>query len=274
MSKFVIKIGGSFLTKKALSGDFPATLDQIVTEGGKFIEKTRLESISREIREVMQNHRLMVVHGAGPFGHALVERILEGGSMDVPDVHESMLILNEAVRSALEENGIDSITLSPMNFVDYDGQFRTERLVFGMKTEAASGRVPISHGDIVRTVNGFGSLGEYEVISGDRVAMDLALGWHADSVIMVTDTDGILDQDPSIAEGKRIPRIGFQECLDLLMGRGAKGADVTGGIAQKVISCRGTINSGIPLRIISGLKRGNLLSASENADVGTTIEPG
>jgi isopentenyl phosphate kinase len=216
----------------------------------------------------------MIVHGAGPFGHALVEMILSGASIDVPDVHRSMLVLNEAVNAILRNRGMNPITLSPMDYVDYDEDFSTKNLVHGMTRATDSGKLPVSHGDIVRARVQSGRLGEYEVISGDRVASDLAIGWRADSVIMVTDTDGVLDRDPAIAMGRRIPRIGYQECLDLLRGRGAKGADVTGGIAQKVVSCREPILSGIPLKIISGLTPGNLLSATEDADVGTTIRPG
>jgi isopentenyl phosphate kinase len=274
MSKLIIKIGGSFLTKKARSGDFPTTIEGIISHGEDFIETKRLDSISREIADVNKKHRIMIVHGAGPFGHALVERILSGAPIDVPDVHESMLVLNEAVNAILRKRGIDSITLSPLDYVEYDGDFSTANLVTGMTGEADLGKLPVSHGDIVRARSESGRLGDYEVISGDRVASDLAIGWRADSVIMVTDTDGILDKDPAIANGQRIPGIGYQECLDLLRGRGTKGADVTGGIAQKVVSCRQPILSGIPLKIISGLEYGDLLSATEGADVGTTIRPG
>jgi isopentenyl phosphate kinase len=274
MSKLIIKIGGSFLTKKAQSGGFPTTVDGIISQGDNFIEKERLESISLEIAEAFKKHRIMIVHGAGPFGHALVERILSGASIEVPDVHRSMLFLNGAVYSILRNRGMNPITLSPMDYVEYDGDFTINSLVSGMTSATDSGKLPVSHGDIVRARAQSGRLGEYEVISGDRVASDLAIGWRADSVIMVTDTDGILDRDPAVAKGQRIPAIGYQECLGLLRGRGAKGADVTGGIAQKVVSCREPILSGIPLKIISGLGQGNLLSATEGADVGTTIRPG
>jgi isopentenyl phosphate kinase len=274
MSKLIIKIGGSFLTKKAHSGVFPTTIDGIISQGDKFIEKKRLESISQEIADISKKHQIMIVHGAGPFGHALVEKIMSGASIDVPDVHRSMLVLNEAVNTILRNRGMTPITLSPIDYVEYDGDFSTSTLVSEMTSEIGSGNLPVSHGDIVRVKTGSGRIDGYEVISGDRVASDLALGWQVDSVIMVTDMDGILDRDPAISKGERIPEIRFQECLDLLRGRGSKGADVTGGIAQKVVSCREPILSGIPLKIISGLEYGNLLSASEDGDVGTTIKPG
>jgi isopentenyl phosphate kinase len=274
MSKLIIKIGGSFLTKKANSGDFPINIEEIISQAEDFIETKRLESVSLEIAEISKKHRIMIVHGAGPFGHALVERILAGASIDVPDVHRSMLVLNEAIKRNLRDQDMIPITLSPMEYVEYDGDFSTGSMVTEMIKEASSGKLPVSHGDIVRTRSKSGRLGDYEVISGDRIASDLAIGWRADYVIMVTDTDGILDQDPAIGNGRRIPVIGYKECLDLLRGRGAKGADVTGGIGQKVVSCREPILSGIPLKIISGLEYGNLLSATEGANVGTTIRPG
>ena len=274
MSRLVIKIGGSFLTKKARSGNFPETIDRIQSDGARFIENERLKSISEEIREVKRKNHVMVTHGAGPFGHALVEKIFSGAPIDVLDVHRSMLVLNDAVRLSLQTQGLDCITLSPLDFVEYDGEFRTGKLVSSMEKEASSGRLPISHGDIVRATTSPGRLGNYEVISGDVVARDLAVDWRADSVIMITDTDGILDRDPALGKGRRIPNIGYQSCLDLLSGRGGKGADVTGGIAQKVVCCQEPILMGIPLKIISGVEPGQLTSASEDEDVGTTIDSG
>jgi isopentenyl phosphate kinase len=274
MSKLVIKIGGSFLTKKAMSEEFPGTLDLILSEGRAFIEEERLKSISVEVQAVCRKHQVMIIHGAGPFGHALVDRILSGASIETLDVHRSMLFLNDALRAALHGIGVNGVTTSPLDCVLFDGKFRTGELTARMMELAKCGNVPISHGDIVRSSGMAGRLGDYEVISGDVVARDLSLDWRADSVIMVTDTDGILDRDPAISGGKRIPRIEYHKCIEVLRGRAGRGADVTGGILQKVTSCREPIFSDIPLKIISGLKRGNLTAAAEGAPVGTTIESG
>ena len=54
MSKLIIKIGGSFLTKKAQSGDFPTTVEGIISHGEDFIETKRLESAAREIVDVAE----------------------------------------------------------------------------------------------------------------------------------------------------------------------------------------------------------------------------
>ncbi len=272
MSKLVVKIGGSFLTKKGLSDAFPTTIGEIRNRRGRFIEMHRLNSISREIHAISSEHEMMVVHGAGPFGHALVERILSGNSIDPALVHESMLVLNSEVSTQLSRLGFECETTSPFDEVLFDGQYLTTRLVSKMKGDGTSGKLPLSHGDLVPTRAGKGRVGAYEVISGDVVARDLAVGWPAERVIMVTDVDGILDRDPALAAGDRIPRIGYNDCLDLLRDREGKGADVTGGIAYKIISCKASISMGMPLQIISGIKKGQLVAASEGADVGTTIE--
>ena len=214
----------------------------------------------------------MLVHGAGPFGHALVERIQSGTAMDPVDVHRSVLILNSDVRLELSNMGFRCKTASPFNTVEFDGEFHTDELVYAMKGHEEEGSLPISHGDIVPTSSCSGRMGNYEVISGDVITCDLALGWSADMIIMITDLDGILDRDPKVGPGRRIPKIGYSECLDLLKGRSRKGADVTGGIAQKIVYCKKPIYSGIPLQIISGNKKGDLLAACEGGDAGTIVE--
>lgn len=272
MPKIVIKIGGSFLTKKSRSNLFPTSLEEIRAQRDNFVEWGGLDSLSKEIREITRTDKIMIVHGAGPFGHSLVQRSLSGLSIDPTTIHRSMLILNSAVLQGLSEAGLRPRTTSPFDTVQFDGTFRTSRLVSAMRNDVDAGLVPVSHGDVVPAVSAPGRLGSYEVISGDIVVRDLALAWPADRLIMVTDMDGILDRDPSKGRGRRIPRISQADCLALLKGRDAKGADVTGGIAEKIASCEEPIRSGIPLHIISGRKSGDLLKAARGARVGTVVE--
>ncbi len=272
MPKLVIKIGGSFLTKKSRSDLFPTSIEEIRAQRDRFVEWGGLESISKEIREIAGANRIMIVHGAGPFGHSLVQRSLSGPRIDPRTIHHSMLVLNSAVLQGLSEAGLKARTTSPFDTVQFNGTFHTGRLVSAMRKHADAGLVPVSHGDVVAAISAPGRLGSYEVISGDIVVRDLAVNWPADRLIMVTDMDGILDRDPSEGRGRRIPRISQADCLCLLKGRGAKGADVTGGIAQKIASCEEPIRSGIPLHIISGNKRGDLLGAARGAAVGTVVE--
>jgi isopentenyl phosphate kinase len=272
MTRLVLKIGGSFLTKKTLSEAFPSTIGEIERQKDLFIELDALESICEEIRKVAENHRVAIVHGAGPFGHALVERIRAGAPIDPRDVHSSMLVLNAVVSLSLSRKGIDATTVSPFDTVEANEGFDTDRLVSLMSRRAEEG-VPLSHGDLVPSPSSSSPLGPYKVISGDLVASHLAISWPADKVIMVTDLDGILDRDPALGPGSRIPRVGYEETIALLRGRGRKGADVTGGIMEKVVSCRRPILAGTPLQIISGKLKGDLRAASDGAEVGTIIEP-
>jgi len=274
MPKLVIKIGGSFLTKKSNSDLFPTSIEEIRTQRDRFVEWGGLDSLSKEIREIARTSQIMIVHGAGPFGHSLVQRSLAGLKIEPEIIHRSMLVLNSAVLQGLSEAGLKTKTTSPFDTVQFNGTFRTSKLVSAMRKDAEAGLVPVSHGDVVAAISAPGRLGRYEVISGDIVVRDLALAWPADRLIMVTDMDGILDRDPSEGRGRRIPRISQADCLSLLGGRSTKGADVTGGIAQKIASCEEPIRSGIPLHIISGRKRGDLLGAARGAAVGTVVEAG
>jgi isopentenyl phosphate kinase len=271
MMRVVIKIGGSFITRKSESDAFPSKLEDIRGRGKEFIEDGRLRSIASEIAQVHADHGIMLVHGAGPFGHALVKRIREGEGIRVGDVHQSMLVLNSAVMGALAEAGVPGVARCPFDFARFDGDYLTADLTSRMTRDLAKSLVPVSHGDLV-PASASGSLGGYEVISGDVVARDLALAWPADRIVMVTDMDGILDRDPREGAGRTIDRLGYEECLRILKHRSPPGADVTGGIIQKIRDCRDPIFSGTPLQIISGLRPGHLASASRGEGAGTIIE--
>jgi len=270
-SKIVIKIGGSFLTRKDLSDIFPTTLEHIRSQRDRFLRLGPLESVIDEIIRASVQHRFLVVHGAGPFGHALVQRFRSGTEMDPRDIHKSMVILNSALLSAFSRRGFPAQTVSPFDTAKFDGEFHTEKLTSSMLGCARKGILPISHGDIVPAPGRLGSVNGYEVISGDLIARDLALAWPADRIVMVTDLDGILDRDPKLGEGGRIPTIGLDECLRLLRGRSGPSADVTGGIGGKILACRDAISAGIPLQIVSGLVGGNLTAACDGKDAGTVV---
>ncbi len=269
--RVVIKIGGSFITRKSESDAFPSRLRDIRDRGMEFIEGGRLRAIASEIAQIHADHGIMLVHGAGPFGHALVKRIRKGEDIEVDDVHRSMLVLNSAVMGALAEAGVPAVTRSPFDFARFDGEYLTADLTSRMMKDLADSVVPVSHGDLIHAST-HGSLGNFEVVSGDVVARDLALAWPADRVIMITDMDGILDRDPREGAGETIGRLGYDECLSILKHRSPRGADVTGGIIEKIRSCRESILGGTPLQIISGLHPGHLSSASRGEEVGTIIE--
>jgi isopentenyl phosphate kinase len=269
--RVVIKIGGSFITRKSESDAFPSRLRDIRDRGNEFIEGPRLRAIASEIAQAHADHGIMLVHGAGPFGHALVKRIRAGEGIGGDDVHQSMLVLNSAVVEALAEAGVPAVTRSPFDFARFDGKYLTADLTSRMERDLADSLVPVSHGDLIRA-SAPGSVGDFEVISGDVVARDLALAWPADRIVMVTDIDGILDRDPSQGAGETMGRLGYEECLSILKHRSPRGADVTGGIVEKIRNCREPIFGGTPLQIISGLRPGHLASASRGEEVGTIIE--
>ncbi len=272
MSSIVVKIGGSFLTAKSESHRFPLNIEEIRSQAREFLNLGRLKGISRDIRHILESHRILLVHGAGPFGHAMVEGLKSGYDIDPMHIHASMLVLNEFVIRALTDIGVLCERVSPMDSVLHRGKFHTDRLVKEMVSKERSGILPVSHGDIVPSKNG--EIDGHQVISGDLVVRDLSLSWPADRLIMVTDMNGILDTDPRKGEGRTIPRITLDKCTDLLKGRSGKGSDVTGGILQKVISCAEPISAGIPVQIISDEINNALIAACNGQEVGTIIEPG
>jgi len=272
LPKIVVKLGGSFLTRKSESDSFPIDIRLIEQAAPSFVFLDRLRRISAETGDLLSGQSLMLVHGAGPFGHALVDGYRSGIEVTPVDIHGSMLVLNRLVMKSLGETGIRSETVSPFDTVEHRGEFVTGELSSRMKDLERRGIVPVSHGDVVPSDSG--GIDGYEVVSGDTIACDISLSWKARKIIMVTDMDGILDVDPREGTGKTIPQIGYEECVRMLRGRGRKGSDVTGGIAQKIISCERPIRAGIPLHIISGIRYGNLSAACAGEPVGTVVREG
>ena len=274
MEKIVIKIGGSAFTEKSVDY-FPLTLQEIRERRKEFI---RFDVLKREIREIYEAgvFPLVVINGAGPFGHYLVS------NWDLLDekeiVHESVAYLNRIVVDYFKRFGIKTKSIAPFHTCKYlgNGNFDIIKLYELAKPFLESNEKVIvsTYGDIVKPVEGVsGSLGDYHVISGDDLAILLADLWKADKIIMVIDEDGVYDRNPKkFEDANLIKTIGSSEKLDFLFT--SERIDVTGGIAKKVEKLQKAAERGIKGQIINGLKKGYLKRALLGDErIGTLILP-
>lgn len=208
----VLKLGGSVITRK----DTPETIDESALERAA-------ETLGRT------DDRLVVVHGAGSFGHHHAAKYgvstTEGTHDDaaVRAIHGSMKRLNAGVIEAFSDFGLTAVPIHPFSAASraVDGTLRIEN--HGVETMLGEGFVPVLHGDVV--------VHEREgatILSGDELVVWLAEALSADRVGLCSSVPGVYDTDGNVIE-----RIESFDAVAEAVGE-SDVTDVTGGMAGKV----------------------------------------
>jgi isopentenyl phosphate kinase len=212
----VLKLGGSVITEK----DRPETLDGAALGAAA-------DAVADALHDDASD--LVVVHGAGSFGHHYADA--HGVSTDVgtrdpaavTDIHGAMKTLNELVLSRLHDREVPAVPVHPLSAGHRDGDGTLTLPAGQAATMLAEGFVPVTHGDVIAH-EGSGMT----ILSGDEVVVSLARQLDADRVGLCSTVPGVLDSD-----GDVIPTVEtFDDVADVLGGSDA--ADVTGGMAGKV----------------------------------------
>jgi isopentenyl phosphate kinase len=258
----ILKIGGSVITKKS--------------ESLLEVEQDNLDRISREITEakVKLKCRLVVVHGAGPFGHMFAEKYNLTAGIKGPqsvrgacETHASMESLNARVVEALCRAGLNAIAFQP----SAGGIMENRQLVY-FPVEAlgdllAFDFIPVSYGDVLLDIKT-----GINILSGDHLVAYLALKLNASRIVIATDVSGIYDGDPTKNPEAQLVREITAQNVGKIAISGSRGVDVTGGMSRKVKELLGVADSGIKSQVVSGLVPGELKAALlGNQQLGTTI---
>jgi len=244
----VIKLGGSAITDK--SGFRKANLGNI----GK---------LAKALAQVWRggDRDLVVVHGAGSFGHALVLKhgIDEGVKTDpqrlgFAQTHASCSELSLLIVDALIAEGIPAISIPPSAII----RQKEKRITFFqegvVKGYLSSGYLPVLYGDMVPDETLGGS-----VCSGDQIMA--WLGRDAEFLVFATDVDGVLDD-----KGEVIPDITKDNFDEVSKHLRETGNDVTGAMKGKIRELLGLgmasyiMNANHPERLIAVLKKEKTVS--------------
>ena len=260
----ILKIGGSVITNKD-SNRFEIRRDEI----GRIASEIGAARAARPMR-------LVLVHGAGPFGHTMVTNYGIAEGVGVPKgiegfvrTHNSMQDLKYVLMCILRDKGLLGFPIQPSACIR---QKRRELISFDTAIIAGlldldDGIVPILYGDMVLDE----SIGA-SVVSGDAIVAHLAPALRADRVLMGTDVEGVFEGDPKTdPAAASIPTISAEN-LDRVMEsvRGATTVDVTGGMQKKLIEIRDKLG-GIGVKIFDALAPGNVERALLGRQVGTEI---
>ncbi|MEM3756018.1 MAG: isopentenyl phosphate kinase [Thermoplasmatales archaeon] len=204
----LLKIGGSVITDKSKY---------------RKIKRRNLQSLCSEIAG---RDDIIIVHGAGSFGHVLALKYgleqpgpVQGKEMEISRVTSDVSYLNNVFVRTMLNNGIHSVGIPPHSI--YSGaEINTEIVEEYFKSKI----IPVLYGDVVVWGNHF------RIISGDEIMVHLAKKFKPESTVFVTDVDGLYDYDPKVRkDAKLIREIRVKDLPNM-----GEGNDATGSMPGKV----------------------------------------
>lgn len=250
-SLIVFKLGGSALTDKS----------RIYTP-----RLRNLRQAAKEIAGVCKTHSVILVHGAGSFGHIPVEKYklahgfkspkqLEGLAITKSKLLEWEMILNKAF---LKEK-IPLVPLFASDFVVAENGRILSADLRPLQTWLRLGCVPTIGGDIVPD-----SKQGFSILSGDQLAVHLAVKFKAKRLIFGTDVDGIFDSNPKLNHKAKLllnlTNLSASQLLTKATSRTTP--DVTGGMAGKISEALNATRAGISVCFVNLTKNGRLRNAA------------
>lgn len=256
MGTVVVKVGGSVLTDKNREGTF---------------FRERMVKLAWEMRNAHDG--LVLVHGAGSFGHPLAKRAgLKNGIKDSKQVNAASKVsgdvrrLNSMVCSAMESAGLAPMQVSTSSVVRNSNGALSQLNIQPYKDFLSSGFTPVSFGDVVPDDR----LG-VSICSGDPLACEIAQDIGASRIIFAVDVDGIYSKPPDQKGATLQRRLTSSGLADITAGDSA-GIDVTGGMGGKVKEIQSAVSAGMEVVVLNGNKSGLLeLALAGKEFMGTII---
>lgn len=244
----ILKVGGSVLTDKTR------------------LESARIETIERIAAEIARcGTGLVLVHGAGSFGHIHAKEygLAESFSPEgILETHRSVVRLNDLVVERLRRAGSSPIPVHPLSCTVLRGG-RIEAMETEQVVEMVDrGLVPVLHGDVAMDRSkGAG------IVSGDQLVAHLARSLLPGIVALGTAADGVLFNGEPLAEVRRedLSRIGSE------LGASA-GVDVTGGMRGKLEELLDLADEGVSSVIFNAERAGLVERVLAGKRAGTLVE--
>lgn len=257
-----LKLGGSLITEK----------DQPHVHRPEVL--ARLADEIALARAEQPDHKLLLGHGSGSFGHVEADKHGTRNGVRTPEewlgfaeVWAAASELNGLVTHALREAGLPVIGFQPSASARARGGRLIELAVEPILAALDHDLTPLVHGDVAMD----DALGG-TIISTEDIFFFLARHLQPARILLAGVESGVYSDYP--AGRTVIPEItpaNFEALRPALLGSAS--TDVTGGMATKVgkmleLCARWP---GLEVRIFSGLETGNLRAALAGAPLGTGV---
>ncbi|MCX6668671.1 MAG: isopentenyl phosphate kinase [Methanothrix sp.] len=243
----VLKIGGSILTDKTK----PAAA-----------RPAEIQRIAKEIASSVED--LVLVHGAGSFGHISAKRYglpQKFSPEGLRVTHNSVVKLNDLMVEALGKAGVSPMPVHPFSCTLLrDGRIEGFALE-PVKEMIRDDLLPVLHGDVAMDINR-----KAGIVSGDQLVAYLAWALRAEIVAVGTNVDGVL------ISGRPLKDLTRKDLPPLERGIGdSSGVDVTGGMRGKLLELLDLADEGIESVIFNAAKEGNIAGALKGESAGTKV---
>jgi len=257
----VVKLGGSVITIKQKP------------------QNVNLPNVKRLAREIKQAdiRSLILIHGGGSYGHPIAEEygIIEGYRypeqlIGFSKTRQAMMTLTKFIIDVLVQNNIAAVSMQPSAFIlTKKGRISAVNSSL-IERMLKINLVPLLYGDAVLDESqGF------SILSGDQLAVNLAINLKASQIIMGIDVDGLYTEDPKVnPDAILIEKIRLNELKHSLnkISR-ALTTDVTKGMLGKILELIPAVEAGILVKIINAKSPNRLYKALRNEKVkGTEIK--
>ena len=246
---------------------------EVNTESLKRIASEIKASLDKSFKE------LIIVHGAGSFGHPPAKKYRIGEAFDESEFPEKRIgfcetqnavkKLNMYICEAFIEEGLPVVAIPASSFMTATNKRITHGDLDSFRRYIDKGFIPVIYGDVV-----LDDELEICVISGDQLIQYLAINLNPESVILGTDVDGVYNKNPKTHDdAKFFEKFSSIEDLDTL--EGTTNVDVTGGMVGKIKELLYLADLGIESKIINAEVEDNIYKVLENEKVkGTVISRG
>lgn len=251
----IIKIGGS-----------------VVTDKSSYL-KVRKENLIKICKQLENwNKPLIVVHGAGSFGHIVAEKhSIQTGFKDIVQlngivkIRQDMSSLTQEVVSCLIENDVKAMGFQT-SALAYSKDNEVLYFLKPVEKALSLGICPILSGDVL-----FVEKEGFTIHSGDSIINNLVKNFSVSQVIFLTDVDGLFEKTEDENARKLVRKLSYQDLVKFQAEKMKNDViDVTGSMQGKIEEISKLLKHVEKVVILNGLFPKRLRFILNNEDVVST----
>jgi len=271
----ILKLGGSVLTKKDLKENE--------------VNYTNLNRIATEIKDAINNESnnnplsdgLVIIHGAGSYGHPLAKKYSIGETFTEEEYPKKRIgfsktqncvkKLNTIVCDVLISHEIPCVSLQASSFITTKNKRINTFNLDLIERYLKEGFIPVIYGDVVLDDNL-----KIVVLSGDQILQFIAKNLKVENskfnkeVILGTDVCGVFTKNPKkYDDAKHIPKLSSLD--EIKEFDSTTNIDVTGGMIGKIKELLELANIGIESKIVDANEPKTIFNALKGKKVKGTI---